>query len=63
MILNDITSNNILEEVVYTVGLSMSDNLDVEEVVFMVENEEIYSHIFNTDNDSGLFITDFCFRC
>ena len=29
MILNDITSNNILEEVVYTVGLSMSDNFNV----------------------------------
>lgn len=45
MILNDITSNNILEEVIYTVGLSMSDNLDVEEVVFMVENEEIYKFL------------------
>ena len=42
MILSDITTNNILEEVIYTVGLSMNDNLGVEEVVFMVENEEIY---------------------
>jgi len=42
LILNDVTSNNILEEVVYTVGLSMSDNFDVTEVIFMVENEEIY---------------------
>lgn len=42
MILHDVTSNNILEEVIYTVGLSMSDNFDIEEVVFMVENEEIY---------------------
>ena len=48
MILNDITSNNILEEVVYTIGLSMSDNLDVEEVVFMVENEEIYKFLPKT---------------
>lgn len=48
MILNDVTSNNILEEVVYTVGLSMSDNLDVEEVVFMVENEEIYKFLPKT---------------
>ena len=45
MILNDITSNNILEEVVYTIGLSMGDNLDVKEVVFMVENEEIYKFL------------------
>ena len=42
MILYDVTSNNILEEVIYTVGLSLTDNLDVEEVVFLVENEEIY---------------------
>lgn len=42
MILHDVTNNNILEEVIYTVGLSMSDNFDIEEVVFMVENEEIY---------------------
>jgi len=48
MILNDITSNNILEEVVYTIGLSMNDNLDVEEVVFMVENEEIYKFLPKT---------------
>ena len=40
--LDDVTSNNILEEVIYTVGLSLIDNLDVEEVVFLVENEEIY---------------------
>ena len=43
MILNDVTTNNILEEVIYTVGLSMNDNLGVEEVIFMVENEEIYN--------------------
>lgn len=42
MILSDVTNNNILEEVVYTVGLSMLDNIDAEEVVFMVENQEIY---------------------
>ena len=48
MILDDVTSNNILEEVVYTIGLSMSDNLDVEEVVFLVENEEIYKFLPKT---------------
>ena len=45
LILNDVTSNNILEEVVYTIGLSMKDNLDVKEVVFLVENEEIYKFL------------------
>lgn len=48
LILDDVTSNNILEEVVYTIGLSMSDNLDVEEVIFMVENEEIYKFLPKT---------------
>ena len=48
MILNDITSNNILEEVIYTIGLSMGDNFDVKEVVFMVENEEIYKFLTKT---------------
>lgn len=48
MILEDVTSSNILEEVVYTIGLSMSDNLNVEEVVFLVENEEIYKFLTKT---------------
>lgn len=41
LILSDITSNIILEEVMYTIGLSLCDELDVEEVVFEVNNEEI----------------------
>lgn len=41
-ILSDVTSNNILEEVIYTISLAMDDNYGVEEVVFCVENEEIY---------------------
>lgn len=40
-ILSDVTSNNILEEVIYTISLSMDDNYGVEEVIFYVENEEI----------------------
>lgn len=48
MILEDITSNNILEEVVYTIGLSMNDNLDIEEVVFLVEDIEIYKFLTKT---------------
>jgi germination protein M len=41
LILSDITSNVILEEVIYTIGLSLCDELDVEEVIFQVENQEI----------------------
>jgi len=41
MILSDITKNNILEEVLYTISLSVSQNYDVNEVIFMVLDEEI----------------------
>lgn len=40
-ILSDITSNIILEEVIYTIGLSLCDELGVEEVIFHVEEQEI----------------------
>lgn len=43
LILSDITSNNILEEVIYTIGLSLCDELNVEQVVFQVDNQEIYT--------------------
>lgn len=41
MILSDITENSILEEVLYTISMSMMENYDVQEIVFMVEDEEI----------------------
>ena len=41
LILSDITNNLILEEVMYTVGLSLCDEYDIEEVIFLVNNEEI----------------------
>ncbi len=43
LLLNDLDSKNILEEVIYTVSLSV-DNIydDLEEVVFYVNNEEVY---------------------
>ena len=41
MILSDISSNNILEEVVYTIGYSINEVVDVDEVVFYVNNEKI----------------------
>ena len=37
-ILSNITNNNILEEVMYSVGLSLCDEDDVKEVIFMVNN-------------------------
>lgn len=48
MLLNDVSNNNILEEVIYTVGLSMGDNLNAKEVVFLVENAEIYKFLTKT---------------
>ena len=40
-ILSDITNNLILEEVMYTIGLSLCDELEIEKVVFLVNNKEI----------------------
>ena len=44
LLLNDINEKNILEEVIYTIGLSM-DNIynDLEKVSFYVNDEEIYT--------------------
>ena len=42
-ILDDIKDNKILEEVIYTISLSIEDNYkDIKEVDFLVDNEEIY---------------------
>lgn len=41
LILSDITNNVILEEVMYTIGLSLCDELSVEKVIFNVNNQEI----------------------
>lgn len=43
MLLNDLTTNNVLEEVIYTIGLSVGDNFPIKDVIFMVNNEEIYN--------------------
>lgn len=44
LLLSDVDSNRILEEVIYTIGLSM-DNIynNLETVSFYVDNEEIYT--------------------
>lgn len=41
MILDDMDKNNILEEVIYTICLSLEDNFNVKEVTFTANNEEI----------------------
>ena len=45
-ILDDIKGNKILEEVIYTISLSIKDNYtDIREVDFLVEDEEIYKKV------------------
>ena len=40
-ILNDFNDNNILEEVIYTISLSINDNYEVNNVFFSVNDKEI----------------------
>jgi len=40
-IFDDIKNKKILEEVVYSIALSVGDNYNVKEVIFMVDNKEI----------------------
>ena len=47
-IFSDDMNHNILEEVVYTISLSMEDNYHVKEVSFLVNNEEIYKNSLKT---------------
>lgn len=44
-IYNDINTKDILEEVIYTISMSIYDNYDVKNVIFNVEDEEIYKNI------------------
>lgn len=43
-ILENKSSNKILEEVIYTISLSVKDNYDVEAVSFLVNDKEIYKN-------------------
>lgn len=45
---NDANSKNILEEVIYSISLSVGDNYDVKEVIFEVNDEEIYKSVLKT---------------
>lgn len=47
-IFNDFDSKEILEEVIYTICLSISANYDVNTVVFNVNNEEIYKSVLKS---------------
>ena len=47
-ILNNLEEKSILEEVIYTISLSIADNFDVNEVIFMVNDEEITKSVIKT---------------
>ena len=47
-IYNDFESKEILEEVIYTICLSVNDNYDVDEVIFNVNDEEIYKSVLKS---------------
>lgn len=47
-IYNDFDSKEILEEVIYTICLSVNDNYDVDEVIFNVNDEEIYKSVLKS---------------
>lgn len=47
-IFSDLESKNILEEVIYSISLSIKDNYDVKEVIFKIEEEEIYKSVLKT---------------
>lgn len=46
-LIDDIDQNSILEEVKYTIALSIKDNYDVDEVIFYVDNKEVTKTVFN----------------
>lgn len=47
-IFSDIDEKKILEEVIHTISLSVEDNYDIENLVFKVNDEEIYKTTFKT---------------
>lgn len=44
-ILNNINTKDILEEVIYTIALSVEENYGVNELVISVDNEEVYKSV------------------
>lgn len=47
-IFSDINEKEILEEVIYTISMSINDNYDVNTVIFNVEDEEIYKSVLKS---------------
>jgi len=47
-IFSDMDERNILEEVLYTIELSIADNYDVNEVIFQVDDKEIYKSVLKS---------------
>ena len=47
-IFNDINTKEILEEVIYTISMSVNDNYNVSTIVFNVEDEEIFKSVLKT---------------
>ena len=47
-IFDDIENSKILEEVIHVISLSIRDNYDVKDVVFVVNNEQIYKSVLKT---------------
>ena len=47
-IFNDINEKEILEEVIYTIAMSINDNYNVDIVVFNVEDKEIYKSVLKS---------------
>lgn len=47
-IFNDINTEEILEEVIYTISMSINDNYSVNSVVFNVEDKEIYKSVLKS---------------
>ena len=47
-IFNDINTKEILEEVIYTISMSIADNYNVRSVIFNVNNEEIYKSVLKS---------------
>ena len=47
-IFNNLQDKKILEEVIYTICLSVKDNYDVKEVIINVDDEQIYKSVLKT---------------
>ena len=47
-ILDNISNQKILEEVIYTISLSVKDNYNVDSVIFNVDNKEICKSVLKT---------------